>query len=193
MKRILILIMFVAAATFAAAQDIAGDWQGTLNAGSAELRLVLHLTKAPDNSLKATLDSIDQGANGIQVASVTLKDSKLTLDVAIIHATYEAKVPPDGKIISGTWTQQDQSFPLEFKRATAPIKTEHKPAPPSDIDGAWSGTLDTGTVKLRIIFHISNTEDGLIATLDSPDQSMKGMPVTGVTRAGASLKIELKQ
>jgi fermentation-respiration switch protein FrsA (DUF1100 family) len=188
MKRILILIMLVAAATFAGAQDIAGDWQGTLNAGSAELRLVLHLTKAPD-----TLDSIDQpGANGIPVASVTLKDSKLTLDVAMIHAAYEAKVSPDSKIISGTWTQQDQSFPLDFKRADAHIKTEHKPAKPSDIDGAWMGTLDTGAIKLRIVFHILNTEDGLTATMDSLDQGMKGMPTTSVTRDGASLKIEAK-
>jgi len=193
MKRIVILVVLVLAATFAAAQDIAGDWQGTLSASGAELRLVLHITKAPDNSLKATLDSIDQpGANGIPVDSVTLKDSKLSLDVATVHGTYEGKVAADGKTITGTWTQ-NQALPLEFKRAAAPVKTEHKPAKPSDMDGTWSGTLDTGTAKLRIVFHITNTEDGLTATMDSPDQGMKGLPATGVTREGTSLKIEAKQ
>ena len=177
MKRILILVALVVAATFAAAQDIAGDWQGTLSAGGAELRLVLHITKAPDNSLKATLDSIDQpGANGIPVNSVTLKDSKLSLDVAAVHGTYEGKVAADGKTITGTWTQ-NQALPLEFKRAAAPAKTEHKPAKPSDIDGAWMGSLDMGTVKLRVVFHIVNTEDGLTATMDSPDQGAKGLPL----------------
>ena len=193
MRWILTWAVLLSAASLMRAQDIAGDWQGTLSAGGAELRLVLHVTKAADGSLKATLDSIDQpGANGIPVSSVTLKDSKLSLDIEAVHGTYEGKVAADGKSISGTWTQ-NQPLPLEFKRASAPIKTEHKLAKPSDIDGTWSGTLDTGTAKLRIVFHITNTEDGLIATMDSPDQSLKGLPTTGVTRSASSIKIEMKQ
>ena len=193
MKRTFILLLFAIAATFARAQDIVGDWQGTLSVGGAELRLVLHITKGPGGSLKATLDSIDQpGANGIPVNSITLKDSKLSLDVATVHGTYEGKVSPEAKTISGTWTQ-NQPLPLEFKRAATAIKTEHKPAKPSDIDGAWMGSLDTGAVKLRVVFHIVNTEDGLTALMDSPDQGMKGLPTTSVTRNGTSLKIEAKQ
>lgn len=178
-------------ATAAPAQDITGDWQGTLSAGGMELRLVLHVNKSADGALKATLDSIDQGANGIPVSAITLKDSKLHLGVDAVHGTYDGTVAADAKSISGTWTQ-GQDLPLEFKRATAPIKTEHKPAKPSDIDGTWMGTLEVGAVKLRVVFHIVNTEDGLIATMDSPDQNVKGMPTTAVTRAGASLKIEAK-
>jgi pimeloyl-ACP methyl ester carboxylesterase len=193
MKRILPLAIFLFAATVTRAQEIAGDWQGALSVGAAELRLVLHVTRASDGSLKATLDSIDQpGANGIPVNSITLKDSKLNLEVQTVHGTYEGKVSPDGKTISGMWTQ-NQPLPLEFKRATAPVKIEHKPAKPSDIDGAWMGSLDTGPMKLRVVFHITNTEDGLTATMDSPDQGMKGLPTTAVTRSGSSLKIEARQ
>jgi uncharacterized protein len=192
MKRILILAAILMAATWAQAQDIAGDWQGTLSTGSSELRLVLHITKTADGTFKGTLDSVDQGANGIPVSSISLKSSKLSLGIDAVHGTYEGTVSADGKTISGTWSQ-GQPLPLNFERAAAPIKTEHKPAKPSDIDGTWLGTLDTGSAKLRIVFHISNTEDGLTATLDSPDQSLKGMPATKVTRDGASLKIEMKQ
>lgn len=174
------------------AQDIAGDWQGTLSNAGAELRLVLHIAKMPDGSLKATMDSVDQGANGIPIKSISLKNSKLTLDVASVNGSYEGTLNKDASEIDGTWTQS-HSLPLNFKRATAPLKTEHKPAKPSDLDGAWMGTLDTGAVKLRVVFHITNTEDGLTATLDSPDQGQKGMPVTSVTRNGDSLKIEAKQ
>src|SRR5215472_11977881 len=191
MKRILILLTLAMAATFARAQDVAGDWQGTLDTGMGQLRLVLHITKAADNSLKATLDSIDQGANHIPVHSVTLKASQLRLDITAVHGTYEGKVAPDTKSITGTWSQ-GQPLPLEFKRATAPIKTKSKPAKPSEIDGTWMGSLDTGAVKLRVVFHISNTEDGLKVTMDSPDQGMEGLPTTSVTRSGTSLKIEAK-
>jgi len=188
---IVITIVFLAGC-LAQAQDIAGDWQGTLDTGMGQLRLVLHLTKGADGALKAKLDSVDQGANGIPVNSATLKDSKLNLDVTAVHGTYEGNVAADGNTISGTWSQ-GQSLPLEFKRATAPVKTEHKSAKPSDIDGTWEGVLDTGMAKLRVAFHISNTEDGLMSTMDSPDQNVKGMPTTRVTRDGTSLKIEAKQ
>jgi pimeloyl-ACP methyl ester carboxylesterase len=197
MKRILIftfLNLLLAGASLVQAQniDIAGDWQGTLSTGAGDLRLVLHITKGADGALKATLDSVDQGANGIPVNSISLKSSELNLGVDAVHGTYKGTVAADGKTISGTWSQ-GAPLALDFKRAAAPIKTEHKPAKPSDIDGTWSGTLDTGAAKLRIVFHITNTEDGLIATMDSPDQNLKGMPMTGVTRDGASIKIEAKQ
>jgi uncharacterized protein len=201
MKRFIAVAALALAASFANAQDIAGDWQGTLDAAGSKLRLVLHISKAPDNSLKATLDSLDQeGANGIPVSSVSLKDSKLSLGVEIIHGAYEAKVAPDGNSISGTWTQQEQDFLLEFKRATAPVKTEPKvdskaakPANASDIDGAWMGSLDTGGINLRVAFHIINTADGLTATMDSLDQGMIGLPTTSVTRDGSSLRIEVEK
>lgn len=188
MKKFMVLTaLIVLTATIARAQDIAGDWHGTLSAGGQELHLVLHITKAPDNSLKATLDGIEQrGGNGIPVSSISLKDSKLNLEVAMVHGSYEGKVAPDGGTIAGTWTQ-GAALPLEFKRAT---KTEPKPFMPSDIDGAWMGSLDTGAVKLRVVFNIINTENGLNATLDSLDQGITGM-ATSVTRDGSSLKIEV--
>jgi hypothetical protein len=184
--------MILASVGLAVAQGITGDWQGTLSAGGAQLRLVLHISKNESGALKATLDSLDQGANGIPVNSITLKQSKLSLGVDAVHGTYEGVVSGDGKTIKGTWSQ-GQSLPLDFQRAAAPIKTGHKPAAPSDIDGAWIGSLDAGAIKLRIVFHIVNSEDGLTATMDSPDQGMKGLPATAVTRDGASLKIEAKQ
>ena len=193
MKKILDLAALAFSVAAAAhSQNIVGDWQGTLKAGGAELRLVLHLTKNADGRLGATLDSVDQGANGIPVASVSLKDSKLSLKVSAVKGTYEGTVNADATAIAGTWNQ-GQDLPLDFHRSTTPLRTEHKAAKPSDIDGDWLGTLDLGTAKLRLVFHITNTEDGLIATMDSPDQGAKGIPATAVTRNGASLKVEFKQ
>jgi fermentation-respiration switch protein FrsA (DUF1100 family) len=191
MQRILIVFILTVIATPSRAQDVAGDWQGTLNTGAGELRLVLHIAKAADGALKATLDSIDQNSKGIPVSAVTLKDSRLSLEVAAVYGTYEGKVAADGKTVSGTWSQGAE-LPLEFRRATTAIMTEHKSAQPSDIDGAWRGTLDLEAAKLRVVFHIVNTVAGLTATMDSPDQGAEGMPTTSVTRDGPRLKIEAK-
>jgi pimeloyl-ACP methyl ester carboxylesterase len=190
MKSILgFIIAGVLSTTIVLGQDIAGDWHGTLHTGGPDLQLVLHISKGADGSLSSTLDSVDQGANGIPVNSTTLQNSNLKLVIDAVHGTYEGKVSSDGNSIAGTWSQ-DKPLPLEFKRGGL-SKAEHKPAKPSDIDGAWMGTLDMGAAKLRLVYHILNTQDGLTATADSPDQGAKGIPVSKVTRNGPSLKLEI--
>jgi hypothetical protein len=176
--------------------QIAGDWQGTLSAGGVQLRLVLHIAAAKDGSLTATLDSLDQGANGIPVNAVTLKDSKLSLAVDAVHGSYEGTVNKDATEIDGTWSQL-QPLPLNFTRApaqaaAAPSPAAPKPAPPSEIDGTWQGTLDTGALKLRILFKIVNTQDGLTAQMQSPDQTPVWIPASSVTRNAGALTITLK-
>jgi fermentation-respiration switch protein FrsA (DUF1100 family) len=193
MMKVIIAAAVILFAACAAAQDIAGEWQGTLHAGIADLHLVLHITKADGGALKATLDSVDQGASGIPVSSISLKDAKLTLGVDAVHGTYEGKVSADGGTISGTWSQ-GQPLPLDFTRsAVSKPKPEPKPAKPSDIDGAWLGTIEAGAVKLRVVFHIVNTENGLVSTLDSLDQGVNGLPTTKTTRDGTTLKIEVQK
>jgi len=124
MSRTLILsTLVVAGACLTSAQDVTGDWQGTLSASGAELRLVLHIIKSTDGAFKATLDSVDQGANGIPGSSISPEDSKLSLGVEAVQGTYQGKVATDGKTITGTWSQ-GQSLPLDFKRATAPVSNQ---------------------------------------------------------------------
>ena len=45
-----------------------------------------------------------------------------------------------------------------------------------EITGPWSGSISMGGIKLRLVFHIQQSEQGLSATLDSPDQGAKGIP-----------------
>ena len=47
-------------ALLAYAQDISGDWQGTLKAGAQELRTLLQIAKSDNGEWKATMLSIDQ-------------------------------------------------------------------------------------------------------------------------------------
>src|ERR1700690_4091275 len=106
MKKLFIVLTFIAVTTsLSLAQDIVGDWNGKLTVGTAELRLVLHVSKSADGSLTATLDSVDQNAPGIPVNAVTLKDSKLDLTIDAFHGPYTAKVSADASELDGTGTQ----------------------------------------------------------------------------------------
>jgi uncharacterized protein len=192
MRKLFVTFAFILlAAAVSLAQDITGDWNGTLNTGAGELRLVLHLTKNPDGTFKATLDSVDQGANGIPVTSATLKDSTLNLKVDAVNGSYQGKVNPAATEIAGTWTQ-GANLKLDFHRGGIAAKSAPKPAKASDVDGDWLGTLDTGMGKLRLVLHITNTDAGLTGTLDSLDQNAKGISISSMTRTANTFTFESK-
>ncbi|MDR0712900.1 MAG: alpha/beta fold hydrolase [Bacteroidales bacterium] len=58
-----------------------------------------------------------------------------------------------------------------------------------DITGNWNGLLKIQMYQLRLVFHIQKTESGYSATMDSPDQGAKDIPVTSVNYENAVLKI----
>lgn len=99
------------------AQDIAGDWQGTLKAGPQDLRIIVRIAKADSGGWSASLYSIDQTTDPIPVNSVTLDGSSLKLTVDAVRGTYVGKVGVDGSTVDGTWTQ-GAPLPLALRRAT---------------------------------------------------------------------------
>src|SRR5438034_633434 len=101
----------------AAVSTISGDWQGALEVGGAKLRLALHLVRTPEGPLKATLDSLDQGAMGIPVETATFEDGTLRLALTSLGARFEGKLGKDAAEIAGTWTQGPTSLPLTLSRA----------------------------------------------------------------------------
>ena len=82
------------------APSLAGDWSGVHNRRPS-LRLLFHVTGTPGAWI-ATLDSPDQGAAGIPVASVSQTPAgEVTFTVAIAHAGYTGHIPPDGAHTAG--------------------------------------------------------------------------------------------
>ncbi len=64
------------------------------------------------------------------------------------------------------------------------------PAFAQNIAGSWSGTLNVGVAKLRLVFNIEEKGGKYAATMDSPDQGAKGIPVSSVAFENQTLKIK---
>jgi non-heme chloroperoxidase len=102
------------------AQDISGDWQGTLLARQGPLRTVLKISKSNDGGWSALIYSIDQGPDqgGIRVSSITLQGSNLSYSINRMNGSYEGKLSADGTSIEGNWTQNNGPRQLNFQRPT---------------------------------------------------------------------------
>lgn len=162
-----------------------GDWKGVLVYQGADYHMVLHMSTTPEGKFKALLDHTDhQKISGIPAIGGSFDGSHLILrfnywkpnnnrDLELRVASYEATVNASGSEMTGVWTQEG-SWPVNFKRLTWQAKIP-KPAPPTIFDGDWKGIeYEAKDLKLHFIFHIQNTEDGLMILLDCPEEEIKG-------------------
>lgn len=99
----------------ASSKIIEGDWEATLDAGVAKLRLILHVVRK-DGALKATLDSPEQGATGLTIDTISVNEGAVRFEMKANQAVFEGKLTKDNSEIEGEW-KQGQTFPLVFKRA----------------------------------------------------------------------------
>jgi uncharacterized protein len=111
------LVLCMACTVFA--QDIAGDWLGTLKAGPQEIHMILHITKGNDDRLTAKLDIIEQNVKDLIISSISIKDSKLNFAVDLAQAKYDGKLDGGATSIQGNWMQANQSCPMDFRRRAA--------------------------------------------------------------------------
>ncbi|MES2394090.1 MAG: TIGR03435 family protein [Acidobacteriota bacterium] len=129
MKKLMLWIMVsaVLAGGVLRAQDITGNWQGTLKAGK-DLRMILLITKE-DDRLQARLYSIDETAQPFRVSSISQDGLTLKFAIDLNGTSYEGKVDAGNSRIAGTWTQSLTSTPMDFSRATKDTAWEIPPPP----------------------------------------------------------------
>ena len=184
------------------AKDLLGTWNGKLPVAGAELRIVIKVSENESGQLSATMDSPDQGAYGIPLSKVALSGTRVRMEVSSIGGIYEGDLDRSAAEVRGTWQQGGASLPLTMNREKSnPAVNEsrpkvEKPAPvhpdAARITGLWMGKLKVSGSELRIVFHLDQGDDGsLNASLDSPDQGAKGIPVSKVTFEGKQLRLEV--
>ena len=132
------------------AQDLTGNWQGTLKAAK-DLRMILVVTKE-DSHLHAKLYSIDETAQPFRVSSISQDGSTVKFAIEINGTSYEGKMSADNNTIAGTWTQAVTPQPLVFIRATKETAWEIPTSPPprksmpADADPAF----EVSTIKPNV-------------------------------------------
>lgn len=95
--------------------QVAGSWQGVLNAGVIELRIIFNISLNEDLTFKATLDSPDQGQMGIPMGKVSLKDDSIRIEAPIAKGYYLGKFTSDTSC-EGTWYQSGLNLPLYLEK-----------------------------------------------------------------------------
>lgn len=131
MKRLNIFLTALIIVLSVSAQDITGEWNGMLKVGGMQMRLVFHISKT-DTTYTATMDSPDQGANGIPMTSASFKNSVLSIKMIAARIEYNGTLDSSG-IVTGTFKQAGQSLPMNLSRKAiekVQVKRSQEPTKP---------------------------------------------------------------
>ena len=97
-------------------KELEGTWNGTLDAGGRQMRLVLKMANQPDGTATGTIVSLDGSGVEIPIA-MTQKARSLTIDVPSVGISYVGVLNAAGTELVGTWTQGPAVLPLTFRLA----------------------------------------------------------------------------
>ena len=159
MRKLLTLLFLFSSLIPITAQDLSGKWLGLLKIQGMELDLYFNISKK-ENSYTATMDVPKQGANGIPVTAVELKDSTLNISVGALGISYVGIIKNDS-LVSGEFKQMSTLLPLDLKRVDAIAgklirpQTPKPPFPYSEENIVFKNTKDnislSGTLSLPTV------------------------------------------
>lgn len=148
MKKLTLWIMALAALLGNAlqAQNITGNWQGTLQAGQQKIRLLFKIALENDK-LTATLYTIDRPSPPI-ATTLKVDGSSVKITIPGANVNYAGKLSGDGNSIAGTWTQST-SLALNLARATPETAWEipKPPPPPLRMAASAKPSFEVATIK----------------------------------------------
>jgi uncharacterized protein (TIGR03435 family) len=148
MKKLTLWMMALAALLGSAleAQNITGNWQGTLLAGPQKVRIVFKIALENDK-LQATLRTVDQPSPPI-ATTIARDGSTVKMTIPSINGTYEGKLSGDGNSMAGTWTQ-GAPLPLNLERATPQTAwaIPEPPPPPVRMAANANPAFEVATIK----------------------------------------------
>lgn len=125
MKKILFLYLLLI--SFTTNAQIEGTWSGNIELPTSKLPFVLHITKE-NNVFKATADSPDQGAYGLNIQEIKFENNKLFFKDARMFMTYEGDLVNNN--INGIFKQGGQKFTLNFTKGAFKRNRPQEPQPP---------------------------------------------------------------
>lgn len=113
MKHTISILLAFLLSTITYAQ-FAGEWQGKLAMGQAELTLVFKFAQQ-DSAVTGTLDVPQQGAKNLPIDKIVVNGNNIALVISAIGFNYEGTFNENNSIIEGSMSQNGYTFPLVLK------------------------------------------------------------------------------
>jgi len=188
-------LLFSATAWAALAAGAAGHWKGAIQTPGQELQVEVDLAVREPGAWVGTITIPAQNVRAFPLSSIEAKGEVVSFTMKGIPGDplFKGRLSEDGGTLAGDFTQGGARLPFQLKRAGEAVITEAKSTSiTKDLEGAWEGSLNAGGTVLRLRLKLSNrAEGGATGSLVSVDQGGAEIPISTITQAASTLKLEL--
>jgi hypothetical protein len=191
---------FIAVATLSFAQEktpAAARWDGSFLSQNKPVEFTVNLDQDDKGLWIGTINLPVAGLADLPLANVVVEGLNVSFVIpgAPGEPAFKGTISEGGNTLSGTITQSKGTAPFSAKRA-GPAKVVLPPKSSiisPDLEGTWEGALAAANRTLRVVLHVARAADGTgSATLDSPDQNAKGLPVNSIKQDGQKFSFDSK-
>lgn len=146
LKKIGIFATILLCMTTANAQNLIGDWKGTLAVQGINLELIFHITEK-DGMYLSTLDVPLQGASDVALEKTELIGENVKISAGALGASYSGILKSDS--ITGEFKQAGMTFPLTLKKFKSKLPGNAQLVTSED-DLKKIAALDKGNYKYKV-------------------------------------------
>ncbi len=168
-----------------ATPDIVGEWHGYAAVATGDQMMALTITRGADGALAGEFENRDVApGRRAPVSEIVAANGRLTFRIAPLNITYEAAWDEAARQWRGTISRG--ATPLSFSRGLPPAKPRIE-----GLDGLWEATVEANGTRLRQVLRIASGEWGTNGVLDSPDQYVSNIVMTGLAREGRVVRFSI--
>jgi len=175
----------------------AGHWEGTIhvappNGPAQDVPLVVDLDRTASGGWKGSID-LGPRVKGLELGDITVSGAAVHFAIRNMpgNPTFDAKLSPDGKTLSGDATQAGQTTTFTLNRAgLAKVAAPPKSTVISkELLGKWQGVLQPpGGQQFHLIVELTSASDGTgSGTLTSTDQGNSKIGLSQITQKGQNV------
>ncbi len=108
------------------AQNLSGDWKGSIDANGTEIPLIFHFLKTISGRFEGKWDSPKQNANGLSFSEVDVVGDSIHLGIKMIGGAFRGRFINNDSI-SGIWKQGQHETSLNLSRFDSKISVPMYP------------------------------------------------------------------
>jgi hypothetical protein len=161
------------------------SWYGVLNAPVGNLILAIYLS-TNNSEVVGEVEVVNQApGQRVPMSEVLVSDDRLEFEIDALGASFAGRWNPTKGIWEGTF-RQGVSLPLDLM----PGEPMRYPII-ENLEGVWEGEINLNAGTLRLMLNMITSRWGTIVTLDSPDQMIRGIPVSEFSFNGSEISFRI--
>ena len=99
--------------------QLEGNWEGTLAAGTVQLRLRFEISRAPDGVFLGNLYVADR-PRGVRIDRFEVTGNEVRIEVSAGRAAFTGVADPNRRELRGSWAEGGMTYPLILTRREPP-------------------------------------------------------------------------